>query len=286
MIRKIVFALIALGLSSSAFSSSPYDYNGQQLGLYFGHVQWHVGFDANRSDDVPETCIAVLTAGEIYYRKSKDEGTANSYHRAAISLAQTWHFNQTEKTDWVRQDIFEAGDAYAEAILNETEFPNSQSWKDYTLKLKDLQRNVAKCEQLYPNQSRAATASDGNDVETSIDDNSAGNAPKRELTVALGCGVFYDAYLRALVEQSYADPKVTIEMRADRDTVWKKIRARSITAINFGTNNTYGLPTEYVGASKLQTEIALENPESFSKLENQVKYCDEYLKLPAIPLGY
>jgi hypothetical protein len=296
MIRKIIHALTILGLSTSALGSSPYDYNGQELGLYFGHAQWKVGFDQNRGHDVPKTCVAVLTAGETYYRKLKDAKTSYSYHRAAISLAQAWHFNQTEKTDWIDQYIFDAGDAYSDAIINEKEFPNSQSWKDYKLTLNDLLRNVAKCERLYPNQSRAATASDEQPaVETPeptiiqpiIPPKPPAKTYTEQESLIHGCAVVYDAYVRTLVEQSFADKSVTIDIRADRDPVWRKLRGRSIDAWAFGVpEKSYELPSEIKDGAKSMSQDALRDTGKLAELKTNIGVCDSLMKLPTIPLGY
>lgn len=291
MIRDLALRIctmcIAVALcATTAFASSSYDYDGGQLGLYFGSVQWHVGFDESRGNDVPQTCIAVMSAGAAYYYIKKDMDTFNSYQRAAISLAQAYHYNQTAKPDWVDADIYEAGRLYGYAVYNEDEFEDEEPGTGtfYQLKLKDLLRNVVKCERLYPDHSRATTAA-GTDNSTSSA--TPPPAPTRAVDSTEGlCAIAYDAYVRTLIEQSFADKSVTIDIRADRDAVWRQIRNRSKDTFNLGSGNRNDLPANFVDISKSITNEALKNPAKFAVLKSEIDNCDSQLKLPAIPLGY
>jgi hypothetical protein len=280
--KLIIF--MALSCSSAAMAEK---YNGQQLGLYFGDVPFEVSFTNDDGISAAQTCVAVLSAAGIYYQKTNNDVAANAYFRASHSLAGANHLMQADKPEWVDQDLYEAGTEYANAIIDEREFPNSQSWKDYKLKVSDLLRNVAKCGQVFPEH----RVNIGLEVERAnaalVPVPSAAPTASAETDSSMQlCAIVYDAYVRVLIEQSYADTSVTIDIRADRDAVWRKIRNRAIDALNFGTTNRRDLPEATVAMSKQVSQAALKDATKFAALKSEISNCDAKMKVPAIALGY
>jgi hypothetical protein len=307
MIRRVIMMLAALAMSSVAMANNfplipgYYDYDGRTLGVEFGKVQWKVGFDDKNNHDAPTTCTAVMLGASHYYDfLSNDFGRvdrssaipqyvaqSNYYLAYAIAIANAHWIMTSNDGQKVPAYLLDAGREYALAVsLKTARYQDFRSY-EYQLKFKDLERNLGKCERLFPNQKPAVQTPEPTIIQPIIPPKPPAKTYTEQETLIHGCAIIYDAYVRTLVEQSFADKSVTVDIRADRDPVWRKLRGRSIDAWAFSVlEKPYALPDEIKDGAKSMSQDALRDPGKFAELKTNIGVCDSLMKLPTIPLGY